>query len=179
WASFGREDLFEATGRRTAGWLVDEGYAGPAAHVLQIGCGIGRIERHLSPHVARVFGVDISMEMIKLGRARLADLANVTLVHGDGRNLPFPDRSMTAVFSFLVFIHIHDPSIVDHVLREAFRVLVPGGRFAITINARDEALEDSARRAGFSVLRTAPVPSRRINSFAYQPACLLELVRPS
>lgn len=176
WACFGREDLFEHNGLRAAEWLVEAGYARPESRVLQIGCGAARIERHLAPRVAEVVGVDISQEMIARGLARTAGLANVRLLHGDGRTLPVPDGSIDTVFSFLVLIHVHDPDIVESLVREAFRVLAPGGHALFTLYARDRLLELVARFAGFEVASVGPA-DRRINSFAFEPDCLLVLRR--
>ena len=178
WASFGREDLFDHNGWRAASWLAEHGHAGEGDRILQIGCGAGRIERHLASRVGHVYGVDISAEMIGLAEVRLAGLDNVTLVHGDGRNLALPDHSVETVFSFLVLVHVHDDEVKKSLVQEAFRVLVPGGKCLITLPSRDWLLEIGARLAGFRIARSAPVASRRIDSFSYEPDWLVELARP-
>ena len=55
--------------------------------VLDIGCGIGRIERALAPHVARITGIDLSPAMIAEARRRCDGLGNVDLMRVDGRGL--------------------------------------------------------------------------------------------
>jgi demethylmenaquinone methyltransferase/2-methoxy-6-polyprenyl-1,4-benzoquinol methylase len=70
---------------------------------------------------------DISPEMIEIGRARsLKEEGRLSFVRGNGESLPFPDRSFdayTIAFGIRNFTHL------DLGLREAFRVLKPGGRF--------------------------------------------------
>src|SRR3989304_5158684 len=55
--------------------------------VVEIGCGLGRICRPLSPHVKRVVGVDISMEMLRLSSGETAP--NLNYIRGDGVGLGF------------------------------------------------------------------------------------------
>lgn len=100
----------------------------PTDHVVEIGCGIGRITRPLAARAARVVGVDVSAEMIQRARQALADLPNVELMVGNGRDLTgIPDASADVVYSFIVFQHIPDPAITCGYVRDIGRVLRPGG----------------------------------------------------
>lgn len=96
--------------------------------VVDIGCGIGRMDEFVAPRVASLVGVDVSGEMVKRASERLRHLPNVRFVECDGRSLPLPDGSAGLVFTHIVLQHTP-----RHVTRtyfaEAFRVLRPAGDF--------------------------------------------------
>ncbi|HEX5050665.1 MAG TPA: class I SAM-dependent methyltransferase [Planctomycetota bacterium] len=96
--------------------------------VADIGCGIGRMDEFVAPHVHSLVGIDVSHEMVEKARARLRHLPNVHFIEGDGYTLPLPDQSVGLVFSHIVLQHT--PRHVTHsYLRDALRVLRPGGDF--------------------------------------------------
>ncbi|MGA2930074.1 MAG: methyltransferase domain-containing protein, partial [Solirubrobacteraceae bacterium] len=74
---------------------------------------------------ASATGLDHSEEMVSLARERAPD-AEVLL--GEAEQLPFPNASFTAVAMSIIFFFLADPLAA---LREARRVLAPGGRIAI------------------------------------------------
>ena len=98
--------------------------------VLNIGCGVGRVERYLAPHVGELWAVDISGEMIARARERLRGLANVHLREIGNREFlrSFASGSFDLVFSFLVLQHLEKEDAARY-LRDAHRVLKPGGAF--------------------------------------------------
>jgi SAM-dependent methyltransferase len=184
WACFGREELFINNGYRASSWLREEGYATSTAHILQIGCGMGRIERHLALMTERVYGADISEEMIRLGREWLSGLPNVTLFKTDGRKLPLPSGILDTVFSFLVFIHINSPALWQDIFKEAARVLKPSGSYLFTMGADTSrqhriAIESLGERVGLQTVKICRVNSRRINSFSYEWDWLFVFRKPS
>jgi demethylmenaquinone methyltransferase / 2-methoxy-6-polyprenyl-1,4-benzoquinol methylase len=69
---------------------------------------------------------DISKEMIDLGKARAKDRGPLTFVQGNAEALPFEDRRFDA---YTIAFGIRNVTHIDQALREAFRVLKPGGRF--------------------------------------------------
>jgi len=96
--------------------------------VLDIGVGVGRIAEHIAPRVAEVHGMDISANMIKHARKRLARLDNVFLYHHAAGDLSiFPDKKFDAVYAQVVLIHL-DREDVFRYLSETSRVLRPGGK---------------------------------------------------
>ena len=96
--------------------------------VVEIGCGIGRITRAIARRARHVTGVDVSDEMVERGRRALADLDNVELLVGNGRDLHgIADASADVVYSFIVFQHIPDPSVTCGYVAEIGRVLRRGG----------------------------------------------------
>lgn len=84
--------------------------------VVDYGCGVGRLLRPLAGTFGELHGVDISDEMVRIGRTQLADLPNVSLHVLDDERLPFSDHSFDLAYSVHVF---------QHMPKEAFRTLVP------------------------------------------------------
>jgi SAM-dependent methyltransferase len=129
-------DRFLATGQRIVEIALDEAPVKPAGHevALEIGCGLGRICLALGSRFDRVIGYDISAEMLAQARALVPD-ERIDLRLTDGTSLPgTPDRSVDLVVSFTVFQHIPSVSVIEGYIREAGRVLRPGGVFAFQWN---------------------------------------------
>ena len=121
-------EQFEATGKGDAERLRP--YLRGGDVVLNIGCGVGRVERYLAPMVEELWAVDVSGEMIARARRRLEGVPNVHLreVGNDEFLRSFGDARFNLVFSFLVLQHLEKEHAARY-LRDAFRVLRPGGVF--------------------------------------------------
>jgi len=103
--------------------------------VLEIGCGVGRMTRYFAGRFRHVTGLDVSEEMIRQARENLETCPNVRLDVGNGVDLSaYPDASFDFVFSYIVFQHIPDVNVTLTYVREAGRVLRPGGSFYFQVN---------------------------------------------
>jgi (2Fe-2S) ferredoxin/SAM-dependent methyltransferase len=124
-------DTFRASGERDAAVFFDglRHLLTPRTSVLDIGCGIGRMDEFVAPHVQRLTGIDVSGEMVRKARARLATLPNVAFVEGDGFTLRgIDDASIDLVCSHIVFQHMPRHAVAGY-FREVHRVLRRGGDF--------------------------------------------------
>ncbi len=87
-----------------------------AARILDLGCGTGRLSAFAT------HGCDASVESLKVARQK----SDRTFVGADATRLPFAPASFDAAFSFHLLMHLA-PTVIAGLLREAGRVLRPGG----------------------------------------------------
>ena len=112
-------------------WLMPPRSMAPWRH-LDVAGGTGdialRVMRAAGPNAHSLI-CDISGEMLEAGRRRLAKLPEgqrIDFVEGNAEALPFSDRSQDA---YTIAFGIRNVTHIDLALKEAFRVLKPGGRF--------------------------------------------------
>jgi arsenite methyltransferase len=152
----------------------------PEAVILDVGCGTGSLALRLAPSAARVHGLDLSSEMIRIAneKARAQQVANVTFHTGafDDGFTTFEAASLDGICAYSV-LHLVDD--LPAALGRVYRLLKPGGFFISSTACLSESfipyrpilqvmrwlgkaplvkmlskrtLEDEIRRAGFSDL---------------------------
>ena len=111
-----------------------------AGSLLDIGTGTGRILEVLARHAERATGIDQSREMLAVARTNLAraGLGNVEIRQADMYALPFASMSVDVVSIHQVLHYAEDPAAV---LREAARVIAPGGTALIVDFAPHDLVE--------------------------------------
>lgn len=103
------------------------------SRLLEVGCGVGAVLGILGRSFPglTLSGVDISAEQIGFARRNLADLGlPADLRVADALDLPHPDRSFDHVWMMWILEHMTEDAAV-RALREAHRVLVPGGTITV------------------------------------------------
>jgi SAM-dependent methyltransferase len=113
--------------------------------VLEIGCGAGRMTRAFAAHFGEVWAVDISREMVRQARRAVGDFSNAHVLRNNGKDLSVVRRhwwdrfgmgqpvQVDFAFSSMVFQHIPSRAIIENYVREAGRLLRPGGLFKFQV----------------------------------------------
>ena len=119
--------------------------------LIDIGTGTGRMLELFAPRAETALGIDRSSEMLRLARAKLADVPNAELRQADLYALPLADGGAdTAIFHHV----LHFAQQPGAAIAEAARVLSPGGRLLIADFApherEDLRTQDAHARLGFS-----------------------------
>jgi ubiquinone/menaquinone biosynthesis C-methylase UbiE len=102
------------------------------ASCVEIGCGAGRLTKHLASAFQRTWALDVSEGMLAYARERISE-PSVTFERVSGSVIPLPDASASAVFSTFVFQHFDSLAAATAYFREIARVLRPGGSMLIQL----------------------------------------------
>ena len=100
----------------------------PDMRVLEFGCGTGATAVHHAPHVSHIDAIDISENMLEIGRGRASEsnIENITFTRGTLSEFHADTASLDAVLGFNVIHLLPDRQTV---LNEVARILKPGGIF--------------------------------------------------
>lgn len=146
--SLGSPRLLAAATLEVVAALARWGLLGLDRTVLDIGCGIGRLEAALSPLSAAVIGIDISPGMIAQARTRCAGFPNVRLVLGSGHDLAgIADGSidLAVLVDTFPYILLSEGELAGRYLAEISRVLRADGDVVIlNFSYRDDVASDRA-----------------------------------
>ncbi len=146
--------------------LLDAAGVEAGLAVLDVACGPGFVTDAAVKLGAAARGLDFSPAMLRTA-TRLH--AGIAVDHGDAEALPYPDASFDAVVSNFGLHHVPRPEMA---LREASRVLRPGGRVAFTAwaapsdNVAWKLVFDAIRRCGDPAASRAPAPGGGFGSAA-------------
>lgn len=114
--------------------LVDAAKITRESRVLEIGIGTGRIAMSVAEHVRRLYGIDLSLEMMGVLRGKLAGTSHaIDLAQANALQLPFATETFDVVYA----VHVYH--LVQHwqdALLDARRVLKPGGSFVLSFHRR-------------------------------------------
>ena len=108
--------------------------------LADIGTGTGLVVRYLAPHVAKAVGVDVSEPMLH----QVSPYPNLRLVAADSTRLPLPDESVDIVTTRMMLHGLPKPQAA---LKEAWRILRPGGRLVASEYVIDKCNENGVTQA--------------------------------
>ncbi len=136
------EEEFDATGDEHARGFVGadlgiliENRDPRSLRILEIGCGIGRMTKHLAKMFGEVCATDVSGEMIRMASERLRDVSNIRLLETNGWDFrQIEDEYFDLIFSVYVFQHVASKEIIFSNIRDGYRVLRQGCRFKFLVN---------------------------------------------
>lgn len=123
----GYDSAFGAVARQTVSSMLDAARVSRGMRVLDVCCGPAMLAAGALNRGAEAVGVDFSLEAVELAR-RL--VPNGRFEQGDAQSLPFATASFDAVLCGYGLMHLPVPSAA---LREMLRVLLPGGRAALSV----------------------------------------------
>jgi SAM-dependent methyltransferase len=142
-------------GRSWAAWARALGHLLPPVVVADLGCGEGYLTVETSRWASRVIAIDRSAEVLKRARALAVRrrVSNVVWKRGTLEKLPIEDESVDVALLSQTLHHADDPS---QVLREATRIVVPGGR-VLVLDLREHGESWVRERLGDRWLGFSPV----------------------
>ena len=123
---------FDNSGKEAVTALNEWLTIGSQDKVANIGCGMGRIERHLAPMISELWSFDVSDSMLERAKEHLNGINNIHLIRTEGKLEALAPASLDKVISFLVFQHIPKQATWQY-FEEAARTLKSGGEFAFQI----------------------------------------------
>ncbi len=106
------------------------------SRVLEVGIGTGRIGMSVAEQVHRLFGIDLSLEMMGVLRRKLAETnLNIRIAQADAGKLPFAAETFDVLYAVHVY---HLVAGWQNAMRDARRVIKHGGYFVVSFHKRPD-----------------------------------------
>ena len=156
-------------------WLESHALLAPAADVLDLGCGFGRLSAALGERCRSVLGLDVSAGMVEEARKRYGDRPNLRFAQTGGQDLDtLPDAAFDLVLAGDSFPYMVQAGVAARHVAGAARILRPGGALAVlNLSYRnDERLDLAdarcwAEAAGMDLVIADPRPFALWDGSAY------------
>lgn len=188
-------DPFRAISGRRKQWKIEEFFSTATPHMdqlfsamselrlpkafdsaLEFGCGAGRFLRHFEKRFAKVWGIDVSQEMLELAK-RYNPRCNFHLNQSADLEF-FSSGSFDLVYSFLVLQHLPDQVMIANYIKEFMRILKPGGLAVFQLPERlSLRWRIQPRRRIYHLLHVLGLPARRLQSWNLLPMRLISMPR--
>jgi ubiquinone/menaquinone biosynthesis C-methylase UbiE len=121
-----RSDRWRATVQQRVPWVLESTNLG--LNVLELGPGPGLTTDLLRMSVGRLTALEVDPMLASALTSRLRG-SNVEVIEGNATQMPFAGSEFSGVVAFTMLHHVPSRELQDQVLREVFRVLLPGGFF--------------------------------------------------
>ncbi|WP_462327943.1 class I SAM-dependent methyltransferase [Desulfobaculum sp.] len=144
------------------------------AHILEPGCGTGRLTQHLAQMVGpqgRLVAMDVSPGMVRAAQKRLADTPNAMVCTAAVEDMPLGSDAFDIVLCHQVFPHIDDK---PGALRRMTSALRPGRLFVISHFINSATINDHHRKAGSAVADDSMPPLADIRAMLDDVDCAIE-----
>ncbi len=177
--SFGRPELLDAATAEIVALMADLGVIGPARRAVEIGCGIGRFLAPLVAAGTAVVGVDVSAGMLAEAARRCP--AGALAVRTAGQDLScIADASVDLVYSIDAFPCLVAAGVAAAHVREAARVLCPGGTLLImNWSYRGDPERDRAEAGALAAAHGLALAPEGKNTFRHWDGGVYRLVKSS
>jgi ubiquinone/menaquinone biosynthesis C-methylase UbiE len=157
----GDRDLLDSITSEIVGLMREWQLFDDTSVVAEIGCGTGRFQRFLAPHVREIVGIDISEQMLHRAAEQVRGQNNVLLVQVSGTDLSMlPDNRFDLVLAIDSFPYIVDAGAADVHFRDCSRILAERGRllmmnfeYGSSLELQQQQVASRATTFGFTVRR--------------------------
>jgi ubiquinone/menaquinone biosynthesis C-methylase UbiE len=122
------QDRFVVPGRSWLAWSRGLRFLLPALRVADLGCGDGTVTAEIAGWAAEIIAVDCNEALLNQARERTSGFGNIKFRLESMEELSLEDQSVDLALFSQSLHYLGDP---EPALREAFRILVPGGRILI------------------------------------------------
>jgi len=96
--------------------------------VLDYGCGLGRLMKHIAPSTKAMVGLDVSNSIVAMSKKYLDGVTNVQTIHCSGLGeSPVGPNTIDKIYSYIVLQHVNKYKVL-HILRNIKATMTPGGK---------------------------------------------------